>query len=144
MTARKNWTNSAKAALLLLVGASALCCTFAQQPVTGSLAGKLTDAHSSPLENVTVTLRNAASGAEMQTKTAHEGRYHFTALVQGESTLTATGPRGTGEVDGIYIASGHEAQVQTAINLHPQVQDSLASPAIRATQAWVTVSPAVQ
>ncbi len=142
----RGWTKSlAKTTLLMFAAASSLCCAYAQLPVaTGSLAGKLTDAHSSPLENVTVTLRNAATGATMQTTTAHEGRYRFTALVQGEYTLTATGPRGTGEVDGIYIASGHEAKVQTAITLHPQLHDFAASPVIHETLTSVSLPLALQ
>ncbi len=105
-----------KAALLLVAGACGLACAHSQQPVgTGSLAGKLTDTHSAALENITVTLRNAATGAEQQTRTAHSGKYHFEGLVEGEYTLSAAGPLGVGGVAGIYIASGHEAQVQTAI-----------------------------
>ncbi|MGC2613231.1 MAG: carboxypeptidase-like regulatory domain-containing protein, partial [Terracidiphilus sp.] len=109
------WTKSlAKTALLMIAGSGTFCCAYAQQPArTGSLAGKLTDAHSSPLENVTVTLRNAATGAAVQTTTAREGRYRFSALVQGEYILIATASRGTGHVDGIYVAAGHESRVQT-------------------------------
>ncbi len=140
------WTKSlAKAALLIIVGAGTLCCAYAQQPTgTGSLAGKLTDVHSFPLENMTVTLRNAATGAASQTTTAHDGRYRFGALLQGDYTLTATGPRGSGQVGGIYVAAGHEAQVQTAIDLNPQPLVFTASRAIRESLAAVTESPAEQ
>jgi hypothetical protein len=122
MVAGRAWTKSpAKAALLLIAGVGTLCCAYSQQPAaTGSLAGKLTDAHSAPLENMTVTLRNASTGAAQQTTTTHGGRYRFNALAEGEYTLTATDPRGTGEVNGIYVAAGHEAQIQTAIELHLQ------------------------
>ncbi len=145
MVVARSWTKSpAKAALLLIAGVGALCCACAQQPAgTGSLAGKLTDAHSFPLENVTVTLRNAATGVAVQTTTAHEGRYRFTALAQGEYILTAIGTRGTGVVDGIYIASGHEAKVQTAIDLQPRHQDA-SLPGLRETHSVVTGSPGPQ
>jgi hypothetical protein len=125
----RGWTkSSARTALLLIAGVGTFGCANAQQPAaTGSLTGKLTDAHSSPLENVTVTLRNAATGAAVQTTTAHHGRYRFTGLAQGEYTLTAAGPSGTGQVNAIYIASGHESQVQTAIVFHPQRQESAAN-----------------
>ena len=115
---RQKWAKTlAKAALLIVSGAGAICCACAQRAIVGgSLDGKLTDIHSSPLENVTVTLRNAATGAEVQTRTAHGGQYRFSGLVQGEYTLMATGPRGTGQVDGIFVASGHEAHVQTALD----------------------------
>lgn len=123
-------------------GRGTLCCACAQQPAgTGSLAGKLTDAHSSPLENMTVTLRNAANGATVQTTTAHGGRYRFSALVQGEYTLTATDPRGTGQVNGIYVAAGHEAQVQTAIELHLQPLEVVTGPKISGVLASAPESP---
>ncbi len=143
MVARRAWTKSpVKAALLLIAGVGTLCCACAQQPAgTGSLAGKLTDAHSSPLENMTVTLRNAANGATVQTTTAHGGRYRFSALVQGEYTLTATDPRGTGQVNGIYVAAGHEAQVQTAIELHLQPLEVVTGPKISGVLASAPESP---
>jgi hypothetical protein len=126
------WKKSlAKAALLMIAGAGSLCCAYAQQPAgTGSLAGKLTDVHSSPLENMAVTLRNAATGAAVETTTAHGGSYHFSDLPPGEYTLTATGPRGAGQVSGVHIAAGHEAQVQMAIDLHPQAREFAASSGI--------------
>ena len=127
-----------KSALLMIARAGMLSCAFAQQTAgTGSLTGKLTDVRSSPLENMTVVLRNTATGAAVQTTTLRQGRYRFGGLVQGEYTLTATGPRGTGHVDGIYIAAGHEAQIQTAIDLNPQLHDSAGSPKIFETPASV-------
>lgn len=140
-----------KAALLMVAGAWGLGCLQAQQPAaTGSLAGKLTDMRSAPLANVTVTLRNAATGAEQQTKTTHSGKYHFARLVEGEYTLSAVGPLGTGSVQGIYIASGHEAQVQTAIEFvallakaaEPAAANAAATPAAQSPSAIETVSPA--
>ena len=61
-------------------------------PLGGALAGKLTDIHSLPLENMTVTLRNAVTGAEVQTTTARGGRYHFSGLAQGEYTADRNRP----------------------------------------------------
>lgn len=113
----------ARAALLIIAGAGVLFCAHAQQAaVTGSLDGKLTDIRSTPLADVTVTLRNTRTGVEQQSKTSHSGRYHFERLVEGEYTLTAEGPLGCGSVSGIYVAAGHQAQVQTAIEFaapHP-------------------------
>lgn len=107
-----------KAALLIIAGAGLLLCAQAQQPSsTGSLAGKLTDLHSAPLENVEITLRNASTGAEQQSKTSRSGRYRFEGLPEGEYSLIATGPQGTGHVAEIYVAAGHEAQVQIAVEL---------------------------
>jgi hypothetical protein len=124
---RRTWTKPLiPIAQLILGGAIMLCCAQAQQtPVNGSLAGKLTDSRSSPLENMVVTLRNAITGAEMQTTTVHGGRYRFTGLAQGEYSLTASGPGGTGKVDGIFIAAGHESRVQTAIGLETYSAKSL-------------------
>ena len=79
----------------------------------------------SPLDNMTVTLRNAVTGAEVRTTTARGGRYHFIGLAQGEYSLTATGPSGSGKVDGIFVAAGHAQHVQTAIDL---VRPGLAQP----------------
>jgi hypothetical protein len=124
---RGTWTKPLiPIALLILSGAIMLCCAQAQQTaVNGSLAGKLTDSRSSPLENMIVTLRNAITGAEMQTTTVRGGRYRFTGLMQGEYSLTASGPGGTGKVDGIFIAAGHESRVQTAMELETYSAKSL-------------------
>jgi hypothetical protein len=122
-----NWTKPlAKAALLMIVGAGVIDCAIAQQAIAnGSLAGKLTDTRSYPLENMTVTLRNAATGAQVQTTTAHGGRYSFRGLAQGEYSLTAAGTRGTGRVDGIFIAAGHEAHVQTALDFEVKASETV-------------------
>jgi len=85
------------------------------QRMTGSLAGKLTDTRSAPLENVTITLRNAATGSEISEKTSRGGRYRFQSLAEGEYILSATGPQGSGEVGGIFVSPGHESHVQAVI-----------------------------
>jgi len=108
----------AKAVLLLVFGASAISCAFSQQAPagSGSLSGKLTDIRSTPLENVTVTLRNANTGSQVETTTARGGRYNFTGLAQGEYSITATGPEGTGKAGGIFVTAGHQSRVQTALD----------------------------
>ncbi len=124
MVARVRTKPLARAALLIIFGAGSLSCVHAQVlPANGSLAGQLTDTRSSPLENTAVTLRNEATGAEAQTTTAHGGRYHFSGLPEGEYMLTASGPLGTGHVDGIFVAAGREAHIQTAIDFQVQHQD---------------------
>jgi hypothetical protein len=117
----QNWTKPlVNVALLMIAGASAVCCARAQQALSnGSIAGTLTDIRSAPLANMTVTLRNALTGAAVQTTTTRGGRYRFSGLPQGDYVLTATGSGGTGKVDGIFIAAGHEQHVQTAIALAP-------------------------
>lgn len=134
----------AKATLLLIFGAGAVSCASGQQPpiTGGSLTGKLTDIRSTPLENVTVILRNTGTGIQVQTTTARGGRYTFTNLVEGEYTLTATGPQGTGRVDGIFVAEGHNAHVQTALDFESNDRhvaarhdDVVASPAVSESSA---------
>ncbi|MGA7244450.1 MAG: carboxypeptidase-like regulatory domain-containing protein, partial [Terracidiphilus sp.] len=122
------WTKPlARAALLIISGAGTLCCVHAQAPPeSGSLAGQLTDIHSSPIENTVVTLRNEATGIELRTTTAHGGRYHFSGLPEGDYTLTASSPLGAGQVDGIFVAAGHEARIQTAMDFQMQRQDAAA------------------
>jgi hypothetical protein len=83
---------------------------------SGSLTGKLTDLHSAPLDGVTVVVRNEATGAEAHAITARNGTYRFTGLDSGEYTLEAESAQlGRGRVEGIFVAAGHEAHVQTAI-----------------------------
>jgi hypothetical protein len=107
------------ATLALLAAAAAIPApTAAQSKSNGSLAGKLTDLYSTPLEGATVTLRNAATGAEARATTSKDGGYRFTHLDAGEYVLEADSPRlGRGHVDGIIVAAGHEARVQAALQL---------------------------
>ncbi len=118
----QNCTKSlVKIALLMIAGAGAVYYACAQQSTSGgALTGKLTDIHSAPLDNMTVTLRNAVTGADVQTTTTSRGgQYRFAGLTQGEYVLTATGPRGSGVVDGIFVAAEHEEHIQIAIELQP-------------------------
>ena len=104
------------AGLLVAVGMLSTGLGKAQRPA-GSLAGLLTDTHSAPLANATVTVRNVITGAFVVGKTSRGGRYRFQDLAEGEYTLSATGPKGTGEVGGIVISPGHESHVQAVIDL---------------------------
>ncbi|MGD0902827.1 MAG: carboxypeptidase regulatory-like domain-containing protein, partial [Terracidiphilus sp.] len=82
----------------------------------GVIEGKLTDLHSAPLNGVTVVVRNEATGAEARTTTAKNGTYRFAGLDAGEYTLEAESAQlGHGRLEGIFVAAGHEARVQTAI-----------------------------
>ncbi|MGA9669409.1 MAG: carboxypeptidase-like regulatory domain-containing protein [Terracidiphilus sp.] len=88
----------------------------------GSIAGRLTDLYSAPLGGATVVVRNEATGAERRTTTARNGSYRFAGLEAGEYSLEAESERlGSGHLDGIVVAAGHEARVQTAIDLQPEV-----------------------
>jgi len=82
----------------------------------GVITGRLTDLHSAPLDGATVVVRNEATGAEARTTTARNGSYRFTGLDAGEYSLEAeSGQLGRGRLEGIFVAAGHEARVQTAM-----------------------------
>lgn len=74
---------------LLLVGC---ILAFAHQAVAqnaGVIEGAITDESGGVLPGVTVTLKNADTGAERTTATDSEGRYRFPALQPGEYTVRA-------------------------------------------------------
>ena len=79
-----------------------------QTPLSGSLAGRLTDLHSAPLAGVQVVLRNQATGATVQAITAKNGAFRFASLDAGEYTLEADAPRlGQGRPRGNYRDRRH-------------------------------------
>jgi hypothetical protein len=93
---------------------------MAQSAGSGSLAGKLTDLYSVPLDGATVVLHNQATGKEAHTVTQRNGAYRFAGLDAGEYTLQADSPKlGRGHVEGIVVAAGHESRVQTAMEFQP-------------------------
>jgi hypothetical protein len=104
------WQALAAAATMALA-ASAL---LAQTP--GALSGKLTDIRSRPLDGVTVTLRNALTGAEVRTVTGKSGAYHFSGLPPGDYTLEAVSTLlGKGHAVGFYVSAGFESKVEAAV-----------------------------
>lgn len=121
----RNWTQTLAVAVLMMSAGAAGFPQSAQNlssenGSTGSLAGKVTDLHSRPLEGVAVVLRNQATGAEARTITTKNGAYRFNGLEPGEYSLTAESPQlGRGQVEWIVVAAGHEARVQAAIELEP-------------------------
>lgn len=83
---------------------------------TGTLAGRLTDWHSVPLEQAVVVVRNLATGATARGVTAKNGSYRFTGLGPGEYRLEADVPQlGKGAVEGILVSAGHATRVQAAL-----------------------------
>lgn len=132
---------------LLLIGAGTM--GYAQsagpQPGTGTLNGKLTDVHSTPLGGVEVVVRNEATGAEMRTTTARNGSYRFSGLAAGLYTLTAESDRlGRGRVEGIEIDAGQEARVQAAIEFEPVAVELAQRPAMASAAPAGTVSPMLE
>jgi hypothetical protein len=120
-----DWTKTLAVAVLLMgAGTAGFAQSVRTQLVedgpTGSLSGKLTDLHSKPLEGVEVVARNQATGAEARTITTKNGIYWFGGLTPGEYSVTAESPiLGRGQVEWIVVDGGHEAHVQTAIELTP-------------------------
>ncbi len=104
-----------------------------QSAPTGELEGRLTDWHSAPLEQATVTVRNLTSGETAQTTTGKNGSYHLAGLAPGEYRLEADVPSlGHGGVEGIVVAAGHASRVQAALVLQlppaPELPRNLGSP----------------
>jgi hypothetical protein len=113
----------------VLLGAAA-AVVLAQSPARGSLAGKLTDLHSKPLDGATLVLRNVATGTEARTTSAKNGSYRFVGLEPGEYSLEAANPElGHGQLRGIFISAGHEARIQAAVELERAALESLAQKA---------------
>jgi hypothetical protein len=110
----------------------------------GVIAGKLTDLHSAPLDGVTVVVRNEATGAEASATTTRNGSYRFGGLDPGEYTLEAESAQlGRGRVEGIFVAAGHEARVQTAIQFELPAIESVQTAFHQSAPVKVTVSPPV-
>jgi hypothetical protein len=119
----RSWAKPLSVTALFAVAAIA---AVAQSAQSGSLAGRLTDLYSAPLEGATVVLRNQATGAEARATTARNGSYRFIGLDAGEYTLEAESPQlGHGRLDGILVTAGHEARVQAAMKFEPLSPESL-------------------
>ncbi len=102
-----------------------------QSPQSGSLAGRLTDLHSSPLAGVSVVLHNQATGAEIHTTTAKNGAFRFASLDAGEYTLEADAAGlGHGRLEGILVTGGIEARVQAAMHFEPTPPGQAGAPAL--------------
>lgn len=105
-----------RALVTLFVAGVLLPFSAPAQLATGSLSGRLTDAHSSPLENVTIRLRNEATGAELTAISSRGGRYGFKNLPEGEYTLDTPSARGGTRFEGIKVSARHQSHVQAVID----------------------------
>lgn len=76
-------------AILLLLGT---CLELAAQNVvlSGDLSGRVTDETRAVVPTASVTLRNLATGVEQSAPTNHVGFYHFSALMPGTYSVTAS------------------------------------------------------
>ena len=106
-------------ALLLcaVTAAGAQTATFTTGNETGgSLAGRLTDLRSAPLDGATVVVRNDTTGAETRGITRKNGSFRFTGLKPGAYSVVALSAQlGRGRLDGVVVSAGHEARVQAAM-----------------------------
>jgi hypothetical protein len=101
-------------------GANPLHTVQAESPAAGSLIGRLTDLHSTPLAGVELVLRNESTGAEARATTARNGAFRFARLDAGTYSLEAESARlGHGSLEGIVVTGGTEARVQAAIEFEP-------------------------
>ncbi len=99
---------------------SPLHLVYIQSPKTGSLAVRLTDLHSVPLNGLSVVLHNRATGAQVHAITTKSGAFRFAALDAGEYTLEADGAQlGHGHLEGILVTGGAEARIQAALKFEP-------------------------
>ena len=127
--ATRNWKTWLVAGALSLGACAGVCAQTAlvdtaplkgiqiQAPLSGSLAGRLTDLHSAPLAGVSVVLHNQATGAEVRLVTAKNGSFRIAELEAGEYTLEADEPQlGHGRLEGILVTGGAEARVQAAMD----------------------------
>jgi iron complex outermembrane receptor protein len=95
----------------------ALLCVVAIAPLRAqtaiaSVAGAVLDPDGKPVANVTVTLKNEASGETVNATSDGEGRFSAPVPAAGSYTLEATAPG-----FGIYRASGVQAQTGVAVTV---------------------------
>ncbi len=115
-----------------------------QTPLSGSLAGRLTNLHSAPLAGISVVLHNQETGVELHATTAKNGDFHFASLQAGEYILDADEPQlGHGRLAGIVVSGGVESRVQAAVRLEPSPPAPLlaSSPVPNAIQPASAATP---
>ena len=143
---RRSWSwPLAVAALIVGVGAAqSLVAQEAASGGTGSIAGRLTDLHSMPVEGAVVVLRNETTGAEMRSTTLKNGIYSFTGLDSGTYAVEAESElRGRGRLEHIFVTAGNETRVQTAMEFEASSSPSPSEPVQAFIHEIVPVVPEV-
>lgn len=141
MAGRRKTGLLASGILLLVLG---MVAPLRAQKTSGSLAGRITDLHSRPLDGALLTLHNRTTGEEVRTTAGRNGSYSFASLGPGEYSLEAASTGlGHGHLDGIVIVAGHEARVQAAMAFVPEPPTSAPVPVPQAAAVVArTVYPA--
>jgi hypothetical protein len=102
-------------ALCLLLSCS---LTAGAQVDTGSLLGTVTDTSGARIPHAQVTIRNEATGLQLQQPTRGDGSYSFTAVKVGSYTVTATAP-GFDKVEQTHVPLTVEQQLELNMTLKP-------------------------
>lgn len=92
----------------------------ASSPQSASLAGKITNLHSKPLEGMRLTLRSTLTGFELHTTSGKGGLYLFASIPPGRYLLLADEQElGHGSLDELEILPAAELHMQLALDLYP-------------------------
>jgi hypothetical protein len=104
----------------MVLGAGAALFAQSEGPARGSIAGKLTDLHSAPVEGAEIVARNESTGAEAHATTQRNGGFSFAGLDAGMYTLEAESERlGRGRLEGVSVSAGQLVHLQTAMDFKP-------------------------
>ena len=93
-----------EALLLLMLTVLLASATASGQTATSTLSGTVHDEAGAVVPNVTITVKNSATGASRSVNTDTEGRYHLPQLEPGEYELRAE-------------ASGYKTAIHNRVNL---------------------------
>jgi hypothetical protein len=98
--------------LAIMAGFLMLCVALSAQNITGTISGTVVDPNDFAIPGVTVTIREAATGAESVTITNEVGLFHFAAVRPGAYDLTA-------EMPGFktFVSKGHRVSATQRLSV---------------------------
>jgi hypothetical protein len=123
---------------LVLLGGMSLFAQVAQTP-TGTLAGTLYDQAGARLEQASITLRNAETGATRATSPNERGEYRFDNLALGKYSVRASAKSlTTVQIDDILIQS------KKTVNVNVTLPEAASTPisVVEVSEAPAPVGPA--